>query len=128
MVTEEKSKYLFQDLTEKLIGYAFDIFKQIGPGFPEKTYQKAFENKLKDHELIYRRVEYCKVMVDGKRVGSFMLDFLVDNKIIVEFKVRNIIMNQDIAQVLTYMKMNKIRIGLIMLFTNKKVCVKRLIN
>lgn len=126
----EKSKYnncLYHDLTGKLIGFAFDICKQIGTRYPEKIFQNAYEDKLKTAGIKYKRENYCKVEVDGKRVGSFKLDFLVDNKIVVELKVRNDFYNKDIAQVLTYMRTNKIKLGLIILFTKDKVEIKRLI-
>jgi GxxExxY protein len=126
----ESEKYdhcLYHDLTDILIGFAFDIFRQVGPRYPEKIYQNAFENKLKDAKIRYQRENYCKVEVDGRRVGSFKLDFLIDGKIIIELKVRNQLYNKDIAQVLTYMQTNDIKLGLILLFTSSKVEIKRLI-
>ena len=70
-----KEKYLYQDQTEKLIGFAFDIFRQIGPRHPEKVYQKAYENKLVDHDINHKREVYQKIEVDGKRVGTYFFDF-----------------------------------------------------
>lgn len=129
MDTEQKNynNCLYHDLTKQLIGFAFDIFKQIGPRYPEKIYQKAFENKLVDSNISYCRENYCKIEIDGKRIGSFRLDFLVDSKVIVELKVRNQFLNKDIAQVLTYMNANNIKIGIILLFANHQVVIKRLI-
>lgn len=118
---------LFHDLTHRLIGFSFDIFKQIGPRLPERIYQQAFENKLTDAGIPFSRECYCKIVVDDKRVGSFRLDFLVENKIIVELKVRSSLLNKDIAQVLTYMRTNNIKLGLILLHTPNRVEVKRLI-
>jgi GxxExxY protein len=123
----DNAKFKHTKLTGELIGFAFDIFKQIGPRHPEKVYQKAFENKLSDSELKYKRENYCKIEVDGKRVGSFYLDFLVEGKVVVELKVGNEINNQNIAQVLTYMKINRIELGLILLFSRDGVKIKRLI-
>lgn len=118
---------IFHDLTHQLIGFAFDIFKQIGPRYPERIYQKAFENKLVASRIPYHRENYCKIEVDDAKVGSFRLDFLADDKVVVEFKVRSTFHNQDIAQVLTYMRVNIIKLGLILLYTPVKVEVKRLI-
>lgn len=123
----EKNQYLYSDLTNILIGFAFDIFKQIGSGYPEKVYQNAFENKLKQSDANYKRENYCKILVDGKRAGSFVLDFVIGDKVVVELKVRNQFYNKDYAQVLTYLKANNLRLGIILLFTRDKVKVKRLI-
>ena len=122
-----KPKYLYQDLTEQLIGFAFDIYNQIGPRHPEKVFQKAFENKLRDKKITFNKELYAKIEVDGKRVGLYYFDFLIDNKIVVELKVRNEIFNSDIAQVLTYMNTNNIKLGLILLFSRNGVKIKRLI-
>jgi GxxExxY protein len=119
--------YRYSEETKRLIGYAFDIFNQIGPRHPEKVYQRAFENKLISGDVNYRKELYCKIEVDGKRVGSYYLDFLIDNKIIVELKVRNEIYQQDIAQVLTYMNTHHIGLGLLIMFSRGGVKIKRLI-
>ena len=123
----ERCEYLHADLTEKLIGFAFDIFKQVGPRYPEKIYQKAFENKLRDNQIKYSRENYGKVVVDGRKVGGFYLDFVVDNRVVVELKVREKIISTDVAQVLTYMKLEHMKIGIILLFTLYGVKIKRLI-
>lgn len=53
MNTEKnKNDYLYKGLTEKIIGFSFDIYKQIGARHPEKIYQKALENKLIDNNLL----------------------------------------------------------------------------
>lgn len=127
MKESENDKYPLKKVTEQLIGFAFDIYKQIGAHFPEKVYQNAFEEKLKDSNIKYQKENYCKVLVDGKRVGNFYVDFLINNEVIVELKVRNEIFKKDIAQLLTYMRINSIKIGLILLFSSQGVRVKRLI-
>lgn len=119
--------YPHKDLTQQLIGYAFDIYKQIGAHLPEKIYQNAFEEKLKESKTNYKRENYCKIIVDNKRVGSFLIDFLIDNTVIVELKVRNELFKKDTAQLLTYMRINHIKIGLLLLFSSNGVRPKRLI-
>jgi GxxExxY protein len=119
--------YKHKVLTGRLIGFAFDIYKQIGPRHPEKVYQKAYENKLVDAGFRHKRENYCRIEVDGKRVGSFYLDFVVEDKVVVELKVGQEIINQHIAQVLTYLKINRIELGLVLLFSKDGVKIKRLV-
>lgn len=120
------SEYPEAELTSKLIGFAIKIFKEIGYKYPEKVYQKAFENELIKSKIKFKRESYCKITIDDKIIGSFKLDFLVDDKVVVELKVRDRIFNSDIAQVLTYLKTNKVKIGLILLFSSNGVKIKRL--
>ncbi len=127
MDTENNKKYPYSDLTHKLIGLAFEVYKQLGAGYPEKIYQKAYEHKLDSSGIKFIRENYCRIEIDGKKIGSFKLDFLIENTVIVEMKVRNNFYNKDTAQVLAYMRDNKIKIGIILLFTNSGVQIKRLI-
>ena len=120
-----EEKYPQKELTSKIIGMCIDIYKQIGSRYPEKVYQKSLENKLTEAKINYKKENYCKIEVDGKRVGSFRLDFLVDDCVIIELKVRNEILNKDIGQILTYMRLNEIKVGLLVLFTNKGAEFKR---
>ena len=127
-IEHRKEAYLFEDLTEKLIGFAFKIFKEIGYGHPEKVYQKCFESELASANLEYQREKYSKIMYDGEVVGKYFLDFLVDGKIAVEIKVRREIYENDWIQLLNYLKAKKLKVGLLLVFTKRKVIVKRLAN
>jgi len=120
-------QYPYSDLTEKLIGIAYMIHRQIGSHYPEKIYQKAFEDELISQKIKYSKENYCKIDVNNKRAGSFRLDFLIEDKVVVELKVRNEIFNRDIAQVLSYLQTKKIKVGLIILFSSSGVKIKRLI-
>ena len=122
-----EESYLHSDLTEKIIGFAFDIYNQIGPRYPEYIYQRAFETKFKDNNIPYQRECYCRLELDGKKIAAFRLDFLVSKSVVLELKVRDYPLSTDMKQILTYMNNNKIEVGLIVRFTTKKVEIKRLV-
>lgn len=123
-----KEEYLYLDLTEKLIGFAFKIFKEMGYGHPEKVYQKCFELELKNSGVKYQREKYSKIKYDGETVGRYFLDFLVENNVAVEIKVRREIYQNDWIQLLNYLKARNLKIGLLLVFTKSGVIVKRLAN
>lgn len=127
-IEHRKEEYLFEDLTEKLIGFAFKIFKEMGYGHPEKIYQKCFEAELIVAKLAYQREKYSKIKYDGNVVGRYFLDFLVDNKIAVEIKVRREIYENDWIQLLNYLKARNLKVGLLLVFSKNRVIVKRLVN
>ncbi|OPZ23566.1 MAG: hypothetical protein BWZ03_00462 [bacterium ADurb.BinA186] len=120
-------KYLYENLTQQIIKLAFEICNEIGKGFPEKIYQKALENKFTSAGLNFKRECYCRLDVEGSKVGHFFLDFLVDGCVVVELKARNEIFKRDISQVLYYMKIKNVKVGLILLFSDNGVKVKRLV-
>lgn len=122
-----KEKYPNSDITEKIIGLAFELFKELGSGYSEKIYQNGLEEKFKKNRTKYLRECHCSILVEGKRIGGFRVDFLVENSVVVELKARGAIIGKDISQVLTYLKVHNIKVGLLLLFTKNGVKVKRLV-
>lgn len=115
------------ELSKKLIGIAFETYNSLGAGYSERIYQNMFSELLKESEIKYVREKYSQLIVCDKKIGGHRVDFLIDNKIVVEMKCRNEIYPKDIAQVLNYLKVNKIKLGLVFCFTSKGVKIKRLI-
>ena len=114
-------------LTEIIIGLAFEVYNELGSGYPEKVYKNSLAVKLKRENIDYVLEKYCKIEVDGVKVGHFFIDIVVENKVAVELKARGEIYKKDQAQLLTYLKTSNIKIGLILLFGKEKVEIKRLI-
>ena len=124
---ENKNEFPEKDLTEKIIGIAFQTQNEVGIGYSEKIYQNAYEHYLKKSGLDYKRESYCKLVVDGKIIGSYRLDFLVEDKIVVELKTRDTIYDKDVHQILNYLKFKRIKVGLLLYFGNFKVKIKRVV-
>lgn len=114
-------------LTRKIIGIAFDLFNELGRGYSEKIYQNGLELKFKKAGIEFARENYCKLEMDGNKIGHFFVDFVVEDKLVVELKARGEIMKKDIAQVLNYLKVKNIKVGLILLFSRNEVKIKRLV-
>lgn len=127
-MTKIEEKYPEKDLTKEIIGCAFKVFKELGYGLAEKVYQSAMSECLLEEHLKYNRESYGFITFNGKRVGKYYLDFLVENKIAVELKVRNEIYITDSVQLLNYMKSENLKVGLLIVFTKNGVKIKRLIN
>ena len=66
-------------------------------------------------------------MFEGRKIGSFFVDFVVEDKVVIELKARGDIFQKDIAQILAYMKEKSIKVGIILLFGKTGVKIKRLI-
>jgi GxxExxY protein len=122
------NKFLYGDLTGTLIHLANQIFEDIGYGYREKIYQNAFEKTLIKNCIRYRREEYSKILYDGEVVGRFYLDFVIEDKIAVELKVRREVYESDWIQLLNYLKSKSLRVGLLLVFSKRGVVVKRLVN
>ncbi len=123
-----KDKYPESKLTEKIIGCAFEVFKELGYGLAEKSYQSALAQEFQERNLQYSKEKYGNIIFKGKKIYKYYLDFLVENKVAVELKVRNEIYQKDVNQLLNYIRSEKIKLGLLIIFTKNGARVKRLIN
>lgn len=123
-----KKEYPLSDLTSQLIGFAYKIFDELGYGLPERVYQKSFETLLCKNKIKYNREKYGVIKFDDVKVGKYFIDFLIENKVAIEFKVRNEIYKKDISQLLNYIKSEKIKVGLVIAISKEGIKIKRLIN
>lgn len=127
-IQDDKTNYPHATLTKKIIGAAFAVYNSLGYGYPERVYQKAFAHELDNLKLGYEKEKYAKILYDGQIAGRFFLDFLVDNKVAVELKVRREIYQADWIQILHYLKATDLKIGILLVFAKSGVLLKRLIR
>jgi len=116
-----------EDITEAIIGSAYEVHNILGYGFLEKVYQKALQVELlrRGHSA---EIEHpIRVEFKGAIVGEYEADLLVDGKVIVELKVAKQYNPKDEPQLLNELKATKIKVGLLINFGKKKVEFKRFI-
>jgi len=111
-------------LTGKVIGFAIEVHRNLGPGLLESTYQQCLAHELHINGVNFKKeiplpVEYKDVRLDC----GYRIDMLVENQLIIELKSVKQISDIHTAQILTYMKLAKISTGLLINFN-----VTRLIN
>ncbi len=107
----------FDDLSNKVIGLALDVHRELGPGLLESTYQQCLAFELSKAEIIFELekelpVKYKNVYLDC----GYRIDLLIDNKLIIELKCTDKLLPIHEAQILTYMKLSEIKIGLLINF------------
>jgi GxxExxY protein len=115
-------------LTERVIGAALRVHKALGPGLLEGLYQKALGVELGRAGLAHQREVTVPVSYLGVSLGDQRLDLVVANKVIVELKAVESLAQIHRAQLLTYLKMSGIPIGLLMNFGTELLQVKRVLN
>ena len=92
--------YLHSELTAKIIGAAIKVHKELGPGYPEKIYQRSLLEEFRKQELNCKREDTFRVLYEGKDVGFEVVDFKVEEKVIVELKSVREIMDVHKKQVI----------------------------
>jgi GxxExxY protein len=124
-LTEE---YIFKEECYKIIGCAMEVHKQLGNGFLEAVYEEALRYEFKKNNIPFEEQKlleiYYKDIVFEKK---YIADFLCYDKIIVELKVAENISDEHYSQVLNYLNVTKLNMGLILNFGNKSLQYKRII-
>ena len=115
------------ELTQRVIGAAFEVHKALGPGFLEKVYVNALLHELREVPLAAQAEVPIAVSYKGAEVGLYYADILVEGKVICEIKAVVSLLREHEAQLLHYLKATETRVGLLLNFGAKSVEVKRMI-
>lgn len=115
MDTLEEQK--INSLTEKIIGAAIEVHKNLGPGLLESAYQQCMAYELTDRGINFVLEKEIPVKYKGNNVNcAFRADMIVEDTVIVEFKALDRIMPIHDAQIITYLKISGKKIGLLINF------------
>ena len=121
-------KYRHSELTGMIIGCAMKVHRVIGPGFPEIIYMRCLHIELKKRGMACE-IELSKdIFYEGENVGSRRLDLLVNGIVIVELKAIFELENLFYNQVINYLKVFKMEVGLLINFGNTSLQYKRFSN
>jgi GxxExxY protein len=112
-------------ITEHVIGCAFEVINELGAGFLESVYEKALLHALRTKGLTTVAQHPIKVMFRGVCVGEFFTDLFIEEKVIVEIKCAKAIAPEHQAQVINYLNATGIEVGLLINFGNPKLEYKR---
>jgi GxxExxY protein len=118
---------LHKDITEKVIGAAFEVHQVLGYGFLEKVYQRAMQVELQRQGIKAELERPIKVHYKGVIVGDYVADMLVGDVVVVELKVAKEYNSEDEAQLLNELKATGTKVGLLINFGRAKVQFKRLV-
>lgn len=124
----DKSQYLFADLTGKIIGCAMTVHSSLGNGYQEVIYQRCLGIEFTDNHIQFNREFDMPIYYKNHNVGTRRVDFLVEDKIMVEIKAIKELEPSNIAQNLNYLEAYNLQIGLLLNFGAKSLQFKRLIN
>lgn len=110
------------------MGILFSVQNELGNRYQEKYYQRAIEQGLKDSNLQFQKEIEVDLMFNGKRIGKYFLDFLIENAIILEVKTVPYLRPKDFKQVLAYLVSRNIELGILANFRTDTLTYKRILN
>jgi len=118
-------EYPDKELTEKIIGAAFEVHNTLGAGFLEKVYQYALVKELKLQGYQAEPEVKIPVYYKDELVGDYSADILVEGRIILELKALSSLTGEHEAQLLNYLKATSLKVGLLINFGANRVQIKR---
>ncbi|SDG79265.1 GxxExxY protein [Psychroflexus sediminis] len=119
------------ELATKIIGAAIEVHKQLGPGLLESTYETCLAFELRQIGLdVNQQIALPVIYKDVKLNAGYRIDLLVENKVIIEIKSVEALADIHTAQLLTYLKLKDLKLGLLINFNEVllKNGLKRVLN
>ena len=108
--------FIHSDITKRIIKSFYSVYNKLGFGFLEKVYENAMMIALMSDGLYCEKQKPIKVYYKEKIVGDYYVDILVENKIIIELKASEGIVEEHELQLINYLKATDLEIGLLLNF------------
>lgn len=119
---------LYPDLSYKTVGALFDVFNELGYGYREQFYQRAMKERLQELGIPFKEQVRFPLVFRGKQIGWQVVDFLIDDKIVLELKRGSRIAQRDIEQVVSYLQASNKQLGILARFSEKGLIFRRILN
>jgi GxxExxY protein len=119
---------VYPELSYQIIGILFEVYNEIGPGHQERYYQKAIAAGLKESGISFKEQVYTPLTFKNQKIGHYFLDFLIEDKVVLEIKKGTRFSKNNIEQIMAYLKTNNLKLGIIANFGSQQLKFKRIIN
>jgi GxxExxY protein len=120
--------YRHDPLTHLVIGCAIEVHRELGPGLAESTYEAALCIELTNAGIAFNRQPGVPVVYKGRTIGQYRPDLVIGDRLVIEIKSVERLAGVHAAQLLKYMQVLKIPVGLLLNFNGEviRTGIKRL--
>ena len=122
-----ESKLLLKAETEKIIGFAFEILNEVGHGLNEKIYENSLTVVFKLNGIAFDQQRRFPVFFREMEVGEFIPDLIAFGSVVVDTKVIDCITDHERGKMLNYLRITKLRVGLILNFKQARLEWERIV-
>ena len=122
------AKLVEGELSYQVVGVLFAVYNGLGGGYQEKYYQRAIASELRKRGIKFLEQVHVPLTYNDSQIGRYFLDFVIENKIILEVKVNNKFYPRDIKQVLAYSKAKNMPLGVLANFNRNSLQLKRILR
>jgi GxxExxY protein len=127
MNTNEGKNLLFKDEVFQVVGTAMEVLNELGHGLHEKPYENALVVEFGLRKIPFRQQPNYDVLYKGQKVGLFVPDLIAYDAVVVDAKVIDRITDIERGQMLNYLKITKLRVGVLLNFKNPKMEWERIV-
>ncbi len=122
------SELLHPELSYRLVGILYKVYNELGGGYQERIYQAAIRRELSKQKIIFIEEAWVDLLYDGNKLSRYRLDFIIEQKIVLELKVAPRFTPRDIMQVLGYLKQSKLELGILASLNRKNMIYRRILR
>ena len=115
----------FSEITKSILGCCFEVMNELGSGFLEKIYQNALIVALCERSLDVSTGKSFEVLFRGRQIGVFVPDLIVEKQVIIELKTCEHLSGEHQAQLINYLAVTNLSVGLLVNFGKRKLEYKR---
>jgi len=127
MDTNENRNLLFKQEVFQIVGCAFEVLNQLGHGLYEKPYENALVVEFEAQKIPFRQQPAYDIIYKGRNVGLFVPDLIAFDAVVVDAKTIVRITDVERGQMLNYLRITKLRVGVILNFKHPKLEWERVV-
>ncbi len=118
---------LYENESYKIRGACFKVYNSLGGGIKEKIIERALVYELKSQKINISNQSRIDIFYNNEKIGVYIPDIIVEDKIIIELKSKPFITKEDEKQFWGYLKGSKYQLGFLINFGSQKLIIKRFI-
>ena len=119
---------LYKEESYKVRGACFSVYNSLGGGIKEVVIERALILELGEKGLVIARQQNIDIIYKNKKVGTYVPDIIVNNKIVIEIKSKPFVTQEDKKQFWGYLKNSNFKLGFLINFSPRGLIIKRYIN
>ncbi|PIZ00711.1 GxxExxY protein [bacterium (Candidatus Howlettbacteria) CG_4_10_14_0_8_um_filter_40_9] len=123
-----RNDLVYPKFSYEIVGILFSVHNQLGGGLQEKIYYMALKKVFDQARIKYKEQFRVDLNYGSSKITHYFLDFLIDDKIVLEIKTGDRFRKENIEQVYAYLKSTGLQLGILANFTKSSLKYKRILN
>lgn len=127
--TDRQTKLLYPNLSYQLRGIFFTVTNQYGLGHKERLYHQSLIDQFHEQKILFDHEKQISIYSwrDGRKIATYIPDFIIDNKILLELKSEPFLSKQFLNQIYSYLRVSEYELAFIVNFGEENLKIKRLL-